>query len=109
MATLRRFLPTGEVRSIWDDNPVLRTLGTPHRGGNVEVVESGPMQGKFFVDFLPLAETTGRGEFAVCLVETFDNRGDAVKAEQAWLNDEWVKEGLPCCSTLPSSKLLHAN
>lgn len=96
MATIKRYLPTGETRAIWDDSQARRERrqgGRPARASRIEAIPDGPRAGLFHVDFTPLAELTGEPAHRCCLPQTFDAHGDAVRAEVAWLVENYVLAG----------------
>jgi len=91
MTGLIRFKPGGGVRKLFETGDRLRLGAIPRRASRVEVVtQDGPRFGQFFVDFSPLGE-----DYQFCLTRTFDDYGEAVHAEQVWLEQHWVMEGLP--------------
>lgn len=46
----------------------------------------------YFVDFSPLAAITGNPFYCCCLARTFTRREDALKAEVAWLAENYVNQ-----------------
>lgn len=89
----KRYLPGGETRQIWHDALAdrARSRGViPQRASRVEVIPDGQQRGRFSVDFSLLADATGDDSYRVCLVQTFDRYSDAVAAEVAWLERNWV-------------------
>ncbi len=62
----------------------------PHRASRVEVIAAGKHRGRFHVDFSLLAELSGKAEHCVCLVPTFNSYQEAVAAEVAWLEENYV-------------------
>lgn len=46
----------------------------------------------YFVDFSPLAAVTGNPFYNCCLARTFTRREDALKAEVAWLAENYVNQ-----------------
>lgn len=91
---MKRYLPTGETRAVWDDSQAARERAQgviPRRASRVEVVESGPNLGRFHVDFSPLAAATGDPAHLVCLPRTFGGYSEAVEAEVAWLHENYVR------------------
>ncbi len=90
---LKAYRADGTVRAIWRDvlGPNLRHLGfLPQRASRIEVVEEGPHRGKFHVDMTLLAELTANPEFAVCFSQTFDSHTEAVAAEVAFIEKNWM-------------------
>ena len=95
MTQLTRYLPDGEVRTIYRDGGLIPpTEVVPERGSHVLPVKNGPNTGKFHVDFSPLSDVTGREDHRICLAALFDTYQGAVNAEVVWLNNNFVKEGL---------------
>lgn len=95
---LKRYMPDGSVRGIWDDSTAKRERSqgsVPHRASRIEAIEEGPNAGLFHVDFTPLAEMTGRDEFRLCLARAFESYEEARRAEVEWLTHNYVLEGLP--------------
>lgn len=93
MQVLKRYMPDGSVRGVWDDVTSKRERShgfLPHRASRIEATETG----LFHVDFSPLADITNREDFRVCLVSTFERYEDARKAEVAWLLENYVLEGI---------------
>lgn len=89
----KRYLPDGSTRAIWDDavGGRERHQGViPQRASRIEVIPDGPKRGLFHVDFTLLAEAVQDDSYRVCLVQTFENYGDANKAEVEWLRKNWV-------------------
>jgi len=88
--TVIRFLPDGGVRKLFETSD--RLLGAiPRRASRIEVVtHDGPHFGRFYVEFSPLGP-----DYQFCLTRTFEDYGEAVAAEQAWLEEHWVLAGLP--------------
>lgn len=87
------YRPTGEVRSIFTDTaaPLLRKTGAfPQRASRVEVIETGPHRGLFYVDFSLLADVTHQPEHRVCLATPFASHKAAVAAEVAWIEQHWI-------------------
>lgn len=94
---LIRFLPDGNVRSIWDDVYDFRAAGfTPRRASRIEVIEGGAKAGEFFVDFSLLADYTGDDRHRCCLTHTFRAYKEANAAEVVWLKENYILEGLEC-------------
>jgi len=90
---LKAYRNDGTTRCIYDDRlaPTLRSSDV-HRASHVEPVREGPHRGNWHVDLSPLGELLGRDEFHVCLVTTFPKRADALAAEVAWLERNWILE-----------------
>lgn len=87
MKRLVRVLPTGEVRKLFETRD--RDLGfIPRRASHINVVEDGPMVGRFFVDLSLIS-----GE-PVCLADTFLDEEGAKAAERSWIERHWILEGL---------------
>lgn len=87
------FRPDGSKRAVWSDMnaQVFRDAGViPQRASRVEVITEGVHRGRFHVDFTLLAEATGDPTYAACLVTPFDSYTDAVAAEVAWLEKNFV-------------------
>lgn len=55
----------------------------------------------YFVDFSPLAAVTGNPFYCCCLAQTFTRREDALKAEVAWLAENYVNQ--EAVSTKPTN------
>ncbi len=90
---LKAYRQDGSVRGIWQDatGEQFRKNGTmPQRASRVEVIPDGPNRSKFHVDFTLLAEARNDPKLAVCLVKTFLSYKDAVAAEVAWLEQNWI-------------------
>lgn len=90
---LRRYLPDGSIRSLWQDDFAMlnRKQGLkPLRASRVEVIEEGPQAGRFYVDMSPLAIATNNWNYMVCLLPTHERYDAAVAAEQAWIKENWV-------------------
>ena len=93
MSTTIRFLPGGEVRTVYTDAVPLRKLFpgmTPRRASRIEVIEEGRHAGKFHVDFTLLAHLTGDRAHCVCLATPFESYKEANDAEVAWLTENYV-------------------
>lgn len=54
------------------------------------MVEAGPNRGKFHVDLSRLADIAGDDRLRVCLATTFDGYAEAVAAEVAFIERNWV-------------------
>lgn len=93
---VKRYLPTGETRSVWNDAVASREREhgvLPQRASRIEVITEGPKRGLFHVDFSLLADVTGDERFRICLREAFVDYSAANAAEVAWLHDNWVLDG----------------
>jgi hypothetical protein len=84
--TVIRFLPGGEMRKLFEPGD-RQAYGhaVPRRASRVEVIPVGPHRGKFFVDFSLLGP-----DYQLCLAQPFDTHDEAVRAEQAWLLENWI-------------------
>lgn len=92
---LKAYRPDGVTRAVWNDSlgPGLRKAGaSPRRASRVEVIEDGPHAGRFHVDLSLLADIAGRADFRVCLARVFDGYAEAVAAEVAFIERNWVLE-----------------
>lgn len=92
---LKAYRPDGVTRAVWRDElgPGLRAAGaTPRRASRVEVIEDGPHAGRFHVDLSLLADVAGRADLRVCLARVFDGYAEAVAAEVAFIEHNWVLE-----------------
>lgn len=90
---LKAYRPDGSVRGIWQDStaPGFREAGlVPERASRVEAIRDGPNRSKFHVDFTLLSELTGDPKLCVCLTRTFDSHTEAVAAEVAWIEQNWL-------------------
>lgn len=90
---LRAYRPDGSTRGVWNDQtaPASRKAGViPQRASRVEVIPDGPNRGEFHVDLTLLAEITGDPKFQVCLTRTFQSYSEAVAAEVAFIEKNWV-------------------
>lgn len=99
-AVLKRYMPDGSTRSIWDDavgDRERRAGVIPQRASRIEVVLEGPSRGLFCVDFSLLADATGKEEYRVCLAQTFKSYSEANRAEVEWLKQNFILEGLNPC------------
>lgn len=93
---VKRYLPDGSVRAIWDDRTGDRERRqglVPGRASRIEVVPEGPKAGLFHVDFSPLADLTGDDRYRACLAQTFASYTEANRAEVAWLLENYVMDG----------------
>jgi hypothetical protein len=83
---LIRFLPGGGVRKLFAavDRQTYPGL-IPQRASRVEVIQEGPLRGRFSVEFLELPGLT-----PCCLVETFEDHAAGVRAEQTYLKEQWL-------------------
>lgn len=93
MRILKAYHTDGSIRAVWQDSmdSSLRASGlVPRRASRVEVITEGPNMDLFHVDFSPLAEITKQSKYAVCLTKTFGTHTEAVQAEVAWLEKNWV-------------------
>jgi hypothetical protein len=92
-ARLVKVYTAGTQRAIWtsDNEKLLRAQGAlPQRASRVEVIPDGEHRGLFHVDFSPLAAITGDCRYAVCLPKPFASYHEAVAAEVAWLQQNWM-------------------
>ncbi len=93
MKLLKAYRNDGTVRSVYDDRIAPTLLGTEvHRASHVEPVRIGPYRGNWHVDLSPLGDLLNRDEFRVCLVDTFTRRTEALAAEVAWIERNWILE-----------------
>ena len=86
------YRPDGSRRGIFrrESSGLFRSAGQrPARASRVEVLPNDP-DGRFHVDFGPLADLTGDERFRVCLTQLFPEYEDAVAAEVAWLEKHYV-------------------
>jgi hypothetical protein len=91
---LKRYLATGEARSLWHDDLAAREQragALPVRASRIEVVPEGPGRGRFAVDFSLLAAHTGCDRYRCCLRQTFPRYDQANAAEVAWLLEHYVR------------------
>lgn len=89
--TTIRFLPGGGVRKLFETEDRAALGAVPKRASNVEVITTpGPNYGRFHVDF----SVMGAG-WELCLCKTFDDYAEAVRAEQEWLEWNWVLGPIP--------------
>ena len=79
------YFPGGGLRKVFDTADRRRYGAVPRRASRVEVVESGPRSGQFYVDFSLLGQ-----EYQLCLLNTYDDYAEAVAAEVAWLERHWI-------------------
>jgi hypothetical protein len=94
---LAAYRPDGTKRAVWSDRaaPSFRKAGViPERASRVEVIRDGPNRGKFSVDFALLADLTKDERYRVCLARAFESYQEAVRAEVAWLEANWVLGGI---------------
>lgn len=92
VSILCAYRPDGSRRGIFrrESSGLFRRAGSkPVRASRVEVVPTDP-DGRFHVDFGPLADLTGDERFRVCLTKLFDQYEDAVAAEVAWLETNYI-------------------
>ena len=92
---LKRYLPTGETRAIYTDarRHLLRNEEVD-RASLINPIKDGPKRGCFYVDFSLLADATGDDRYRLCLTETFETYTEANQAEVAWLEANYIREGL---------------
>lgn len=93
---LKAYRPDGSVRGVWQDATAsgFRSAGAiPRRASRVEVIEDGPNRGRFHVDLSLLADLSGDRTLRVCLIRAFDSHTDAVAAEVAFIERNWVLGG----------------
>lgn len=94
---LKAYRPDGTARAVWSDSvaPGFRRTGAlPVRASRVEVIPDGVHRGLFHVDFSLLADATKDERLRVCLARPFESYQGAVAAEVAWLERNWVLEGV---------------
>lgn len=97
-ATVKRYLPDGSTRAIWDDTQADRERRhgvAPVRASRIEVIPAGPQAGRFHVDFTPLAQASGNSDYCCCLRETFARYDTANARELDWLRVNYVLRSLP--------------
>jgi hypothetical protein len=90
---LKAYRPDGTIRAVWQDAtaPGFRRAGVvPERASRVEVIREGPNRSLFHVDFTLLAEATAAPELEVCLTRAFESHTEAVAAEVAWIERNWL-------------------
>lgn len=80
-----KFGKGGSVRKLFETSDRETFGAKPRRASRVEIVETGPQAGLFYVDFSPLGPA-----YQFCLTRTFADYGEAVQAEQAWLLENWI-------------------
>lgn len=83
--TIIRFTRGGGVRKLFQTGDRATFGAIPRRASRVEVIDTGPHLGRFFVDFSPLGE-----DYQFCLAQPFDDYQDAVRAEQEFLIQKWI-------------------
>lgn len=57
------------------------------------MIEAGPHRGRFYVDLSLLSQIAGDRRLAVCLARPFDSYAEAVAAEVAYIEQNWVLNG----------------
>jgi hypothetical protein len=90
---LKAYRSDGSTRGIWQDATAndFRQAGIiPERASRVEVIREGPNRSKFGVDFTLLAELTGDPKLMVCLTRAYESYSEAVSAEVAWIEQNWI-------------------
>ncbi len=94
MAKVRIRISGGQARTIYQPGVDLAALGfgPAVRASEVETIKSGPVAGRWCVDFSLLADFTGDDTYRVCLTQTFppSGRDDAIAAEVAYLKEHWA-------------------
>jgi hypothetical protein len=97
MQVIKRYMPDGSTRAVWDDSQAARERrhgAIPSRASRIEVITAGPNRGRFHVDFSLLADLTGVASHQICLLETFEAYTEANRREVAWLHTNYILGGV---------------
>jgi len=97
---IRRYLPNGQRRAIWDDRFACaeRQAGVRiQRASRVEVIDSGPYAGYFYADLSLVAQAAGQPKWAVCLYPPQPTYQEAVASEVRWLKANFLELGERAC------------